>query len=101
MELRLRYDSLGQMVLVPETEEDIVEILDRALARLPEKCRIIFVKSRLEGMRQADIAREMNISINTVETQMGIAYKRLRQELKDYLPLFLFLFCAFECHISQ
>ncbi|MFR5757684.1 MAG: hypothetical protein ACLUE2_04205 [Bacteroides cellulosilyticus] len=32
----------------------------------------------------------MNISINTVETQMGIAYKKLRNELKDYFPLLSF-----------
>ena len=34
---------------------------------------------------------ELNISVNTVETQMGIAYKKLKTELKDYFPLFLFL----------
>ncbi|UVP20266.1 hypothetical protein NXX07_02115 [Bacteroides fragilis] len=32
------------------------------------------------------------MSINTVESQMGIAYKKLREELKDCLPLFIFLF---------
>ena len=39
-----------------------------------------------------ELAEEMNISINTVETQMGIAYKKLRNELKDYFPLFIFLY---------
>lgn len=31
--------------------------------------------SKIEGKKQKQIAAELNISINTVETQMGIAYK--------------------------
>ncbi|HAL65018.1 MAG TPA: RNA polymerase sigma-70 factor, partial [Bacteroidales bacterium] len=31
-------------------------------------------------------------SINTVENQMAIAYKKLKESLKDYLPLLIFLF---------
>jgi RNA polymerase sigma-70 factor (ECF subfamily) len=50
------------------------------------------LKSKIEGKKQKEIAEEMNISINTVETQMGIAYKKLRNELKDYFPLFIFLY---------
>jgi RNA polymerase sigma-70 factor (ECF subfamily) len=47
--------------------------------------------SKIEGKKQKDIARELDISINTVETQMSAAYKKLREELKDFLPLLLFL----------
>lgn len=50
-----------------------------------------FYKNKIEGKKQKEIAAELNISINTVETQMGIAYKKLKTELKDYFPLFLFL----------
>ena len=58
---------------------------------LHEKCREIFVKSRIEGKKHAEIAAELNISTKTVENQMTIAYKKLRSSLKDYLPLLLFL----------
>ena len=58
---------------------------------LPEKCREIFIKSKIEGKRQKDIATELNISLKTVENQMAIAYKKIKGELKDYLPLLLFL----------
>lgn len=74
------------------SEEDMAEVLKKALNSLPERCREIFVMSKLEGKKQKEIAAELNISINTVEAQMGIAYKKLKNELKDYLPLFLFLF---------
>lgn len=71
---------------------DVEQMLSKAMNSLPGKCREIFLKSKIEGKKQKEIAEEMNISINTVETQMGIAYKKLRSELKDYFPLFVFLY---------
>jgi RNA polymerase sigma-70 factor (ECF subfamily) len=92
LSMQMKFDSLesfDQTVL--SSEENIEDIIHKAIQSLPEKCRKIFIKSKLEGMKQSQIAKELNISIHTVETQMGIAYKKLRQELKDYLPLMLFL----------
>lgn len=72
-------------------EEETADILQKALDSLSERCRQIFIMNKIEGKKQKEIAAELNISVNTVETQMGIAYKKLRKELKDYLPLLLFL----------
>jgi len=74
------------------SEEDTMMILEQALNTLPEKCRQIFIMSKVEGKKQKEIAAELNISVNTVEAQMGTAYKKLRKELKGYIPLLLFLF---------
>jgi len=73
------------------SNENIEKIISEAIDSLSEKCRTIFIMSKIEGKKQKEIARELNISINTVETQMGIAYKKLKTELKNYMPLFLFL----------
>ena len=70
--------------------EDLEGMVTRAIQALPEKCREIFVKSKIEGMKQKAIADELNISINTVETQMKIAYKKLKEHLKEYYFLLLF-----------
>ena len=72
------------------SEQDIEKIISEVINSLPEKCREIFIKSKIEGKKQKDIAVEMNISLKTVENQMNIAYKKLKSELKDYLPLLLF-----------
>jgi RNA polymerase sigma-70 factor (ECF subfamily) len=90
-EVQIKYDSLEAFNQSLLTEEGVEEIIRQAVNTLPEKCREIFIKSKLEGKKQKEIARELNISINTIETQMAVAYKKLREELKDYLPLFLFL----------
>ena len=72
------------------SEQDIEKIISEVINSLPDKCREIFIKSKIEGKKQKDIAVEMNISLKTVENQMNIAYKKLKSELKDYLPLLLF-----------
>lgn len=71
--------------------EDIEALLSKAIDSLPNKCREIFIKSKIEGRKQKEIAEELNISLKTVENQMSIAYKKLKSELKDYLPLLWFL----------
>jgi RNA polymerase sigma-70 factor (ECF subfamily) len=39
-------------------------------------------------MKSGEIAKKMNISVRTVETQLYRALKVLKELLKDYLPLF-------------
>lgn len=92
MALRMKYDSLEMLHTDFPDEAGIEERLEQALRKLPERCQEIFVMNKLEGKKQRQIAEELQISVNTVESQMAIAYKKLREELKDCLPLFLFLF---------
>ena len=91
--VRMNLNSLEAFDQHLFSEQDIEKIITRALDNLSEKCRRIFIMSKIEGKKQKEIAHELNISINTVETQMGIAYKKLRTELKDYLPILLFILC--------
>lgn len=74
-----------------QSEKELQDIVQRALDKLPERCREIFVKSRIEGLKYREISEELGISVNTVENHMATALKKLRVELKDYLLLFLFL----------
>ncbi len=73
------------------SEDDLSEIINKALLSLPERCREIFIKNKIEGQKQKDIAEELGISVHTIENQISIAYKKLRKELKNLMPLFLFL----------
>lgn len=51
--------------------------------------------NKLEGKKQKAIARELNISIHTVQSQMVIAYKKLKVFLKKHILPFLFFFIWF------
>jgi len=72
-------------------ENEINEILQKTIDQLPEQCRKIFIMSRIDGMKHEEIAQELDVSINTVRTQIHRALAKLRIELKDYLPLLLLL----------
>lgn len=49
---------------------------------LPEKCKEVFIRCKINGQSQAEVAGIMNISIKTVENQMTIALKKLKEKLK-------------------
>jgi RNA polymerase sigma-70 factor (ECF subfamily) len=55
-----------------------------ALEFLPAKCKEIFLMSRNHHLKYKEIAEKLDISIKTVEAQMSIAFKKLREELKSF-----------------
>jgi RNA polymerase sigma-70 factor, ECF subfamily len=65
--------------------------IDESIAALPDQCKTIFLLSRNEELSYEGIASRLSISINTVKTQMKIALSKLRESLKDYLPLMIYL----------
>ena len=71
---------------------ELINQIDLALNSLPEQCGRIFKMSRYDGMKYQEIADELQLSIKTIENQMGKALKIMREKLKDYLPLFIILF---------
>lgn len=90
-ELSVKLSALEHLDQTFGSEEEIERIVKRAIDNLPERCREIFIKNRIEGKKYREIADELQLSVNTVENQMAIALKKLRISLKDYLPLLMFL----------
>lgn len=64
---------------------DAVAAAARAIDALPPRCREIFLLSREHNLSYADIARTLDISVKTVETQMGRALKKLRDAVAPHL----------------
>ena len=61
-------------------EEEVERILLKTQENLPPKCKRIFILA-IQGKNNDEIAKELNISVNTVKTQKKIAYRTL----KDYI----------------
>jgi RNA polymerase sigma-70 factor (family 1) len=80
-------EATEQALITDELEQKIFS----AIQTLPEQCRLIFKLSRFEEMKYQEIADQLNISIKTVENQMGKALKIMREQLREYLPL-IFIF---------
>lgn len=74
-----------------ELDGELATLIDIAINELPEERQKVFRLSRYEGLKYKEIADHLSISVKTVEGQMSKALKFLRQELKDYLPLLLFI----------
>lgn len=76
-------------------EVDLLKRIENSINSLPPKRKEIFRLSREQGLKYKEIAEKLNISVKTVEAQMGLALKYLREELKEYsnhIMTLLFLF---------
>ena len=85
----------SKVVETPEAEqalldEDLKGAIQDAINKLPERCREIFVLSKVDGLSNKQISEQLNISMKTVEAQMTTAFVRLRKEL-GWLLCFIFI----------
>jgi RNA polymerase sigma-70 factor (ECF subfamily) len=90
-ELKMKLYSLEAFNQSLISDEQIETLIKEAIDSLPQKCREIFILNKIEGKKYKEIANELNLSVSTVENQMGIALRKLREKLKNYLPIILFL----------
>lgn len=60
---------------------ETIALVQEAIAKLPERCRLVYTLHREQGMTYAEVAAVMNISVKTVDVQMGRALKSLRRLL--------------------
>ena len=91
--VRAAYETFVKTTTSEGSATDILSVkelqakIDTALNDLPEQCRTIFQLSRFEELKYREIADQLNLSIKTVENQMGKALRVLREKLADHLPL--------------
>lgn len=58
-----------------------------AVNELPSKCKIIFKLVREDGLTYKEVSKILNISENTVDAQLVIAVKRIREALKNHIDI--------------
>lgn len=88
------YNSKDKLMQDASATTELGELqrnIDKALNELPQQCRTIFQMSRFEELKYREIATQLNISVKTVENQMGKALRILRSKLTDFLPLIIWL----------
>ena len=83
LESQLNLYALEQFDEAVSSISEVENLLSRTMQKLPERCR--------EGLKYKEIAERLDISVNTVENQISIALRKLRSELKEYLPLLVFI----------
>ncbi len=65
-------------------EKQCSEAIYKAINRLPDRCRLIFLMKKEDGLTYNEISEILGISVKTVETQMGRAFRFLRENLTEY-----------------
>ena len=79
--------NLEEQLEYNATLEQVYQLIEK----LPEKQKIIFIKSRREGKSTREIAKEMNLAPGTVDNQISAALKFLRKRMQgDNFALLLF-----------
>lgn len=86
--IRLNVKSGIESFVGPEDEQidsrRLKGIIDTSIANLPPRCREVYQLHKNDDLSYKEIAGRMNISEKTVENQMTIALKKLKQQLEPY-----------------
>ncbi len=81
--MELNYHDALNPVFAKIREDELQKRLDEALNQLPQDRKRIFELSRFEGLKNAEIAKKLNLSVRTVDTQIYRAVKALKGHLKE------------------
>jgi len=80
--LASEHESLSEKYFLQKLiEEETYAALTEAINELPEQCQKILILS-LNGLKNNEIAEDLNISVNTVKTQKKRAYKGIKEKLQ-------------------
>jgi RNA polymerase sigma-70 factor (ECF subfamily) len=86
----LAFSSEDKILNIPDTStsplsclmnKELRNKIDDAINQLPEKCRQIFILSREFDLTYQEVAQQLNLSKNTIKTQLKIALKKVRDKL--------------------
>lgn len=70
---------------------EMMKKLDEAILNLPDDYRTAFTMNRFEDLTYNEIAERMDVSAKTIAYRISQALKILREDLKEYMPLLIFL----------
>jgi RNA polymerase sigma-70 factor (ECF subfamily) len=90
-----KYAGMNYVNVEEETPQNKVQrseienIIRDVVSELPAQCKKVFLMSREENLSHKEIAEKLNISVNTVKTQLARSSAKLKLALKDYLLLLI------------
>jgi RNA polymerase sigma-70 factor (family 1) len=90
LELSLK-DKTPELIDHSLIEKDLNDILSRLIEQLPPRRREVFVLSRFSGLSYKEIAAKLEISENTVDTQMRKALQFIKENLTNEISISIFI----------
>ena len=68
-------------------EERLIEAIQQSIENLPEKRKLVFIKTKVEGKKNKEVAEELDISVKAVEKHLHQAKEQIRNEMLKEFPL--------------
>jgi RNA polymerase sigma-70 factor (ECF subfamily) len=65
-------------------EKEMNELIDKAVQTLPQQCREVFVLHMMDGLSYEEVAVKLNVTVNTVRTQITRGMKKMRCALSPF-----------------
>ena len=68
-------------------EERLIEAIRESVDNLPEKRKLVFIRAKIEGKKNKEVAEELGISVKAVEKHLHQAKEQIRNEMLKEFPL--------------
>lgn len=72
-------------------EQELKTKIEATIHNLPERCREVFILSRMDGLKNKEIAEKLNINIKNVERHLNRALQSFRENFSQELPIALII----------
>lgn len=82
--------ELNVKLQIPDAEKTLIDkellhTFSESIRELPEKCGIVYRMVKEDDLSYKEVAKILNISLKAVEKHMGVAIKRIRNDINTYL----------------
>jgi len=86
LDTNYRSDNLRKLEGITDMDDEadrflMMERIYASIRQLPPKCQKVFTLSKVNGLTYNEIAEELEISVKTVENQIGRSLRILREKL--------------------
>ena len=91
LEMQFNYEALHEVADQWIQFNELKEMIDLAIEKLPEEIKKTFILSRFEELKYKEIAKQLDVSVKTVESRISKGLTFLRKELKDYIGIIILI----------
>lgn len=94
IQINSKYEELYRIDFVGDEpyvliEQELKQKIEKTINNLPDRCREVFILSRINGLKNKEIAEQLNINIKNVERHLSRALQAFRENFTEELPLAL------------
>jgi len=92
IQISSKYEELYRIDLIGNEPYLLIEQklkikIDKTIQNLPARCREVFLLSRINGLKNKEIAEKLDINIKNVERHLSRALQSFRENFREELPL--------------